>query len=454
LRRFARDSRLSMLAFAVVAFPLAAQQADSTVESAAQSRWAVALLGAQIDLIGQRLGAFHSPYEGPNSLDARGDRQISQAFGAYGGVRIGARFSAYVDAEMVRGAGISRVVGLGGLTNGDVIRQGSADLGNGPYLARAFVRYVIPLAHSSFDTLARAPDQMPEPVPSHRLEVTAGKLAVSDIFDLNRYANSTRTQFMDWGLFQNTAWDFAADTRGYTNGVELGYVASTWALRAGSFQMPTKANGNEFDPNLALARGDNVELTLTPRKDGPTLRVLGFINHARMGRYADAIALGVARDSAPDVAATDKPGRVKYGFGANLEVPLADSGETGAFLRAGWNDGSTESFAFAEVEHQLSGGLQLSGAHWSRGEDRLAVALLLSGLGALHHEYLAAGGSGFLLGDGALSYSVEEIFESYYRAQLGRFIQVSPDVQLIRNPGYNRARGPAAVASLRLNVRY
>ncbi|MDQ2932708.1 MAG: carbohydrate porin [Gemmatimonadota bacterium] len=415
---------------------------------------AVALLGAQIDLIGQQLAPFHSPYQGPNSLDPHGDAELSEAFGAYAGFRRGKRFSAYLDAEMVRGAGISRVVGLGGLTNGDVIRQGSADLGSGPYVARAFVRYVVPLGRTSYDTAARSPDQMPEAIPSHRLELIGGKLAASDIFDVSRYAGSPRTQFMNWGLFQNTAWDFAADTRGYTNGIAIGYVAPTWALRAGSFQMPTKANGNEFDPDIGRARGDNVELTLVPRTVGPIIRLLAFVNHARMGKYADAIAAGLAQHAAPDVAADDRPGRIKYGFGANMEEPLADSGETGVFLRAGWNDGATESFAFAEVEHQLSGGAQLSGAHWSRRNDRFAIAVLLSGLGAAHHQYLAAGGSGFLLGDGALSYGIEQIFESYYRAQLGRFIQVSPDIQYIRNPGYNRARGPATVASLRLNLRY
>ncbi len=434
---------------------LRAQHLDSAPSPViAPPAFAVALLGAQIDLIGQQLSPFHSPYQGPNSLDPHGDAELSQAFGAYSGFRLGKRFSAYLDAEMVRGAGIGRVVGLGGLTNGDVIRQGSADLGSGPYVARAFVRYLLPLGHTGYDTAARTPDQMPETVPSHRLEFIGGKLAASDIFDVNRYADSPRTQFMNWGLFQNTAWDFAADTRGYTNGIEIGYVAPTWALRAGSFQMPTKANGNEFDPDIGRARGDNVELTLIPRTEGPIIRLLAFVNHARMGKYADAIAAGLAHDAAPDVAADDRPGRVKYGFGANMEEPLADSGETGVFLRLGWNDGATESFAFAEVEHQLSGGAQLSGAHWSRRNDRFAIAVLLSGLAAVHHRYLAAGGSGFLLGDGALSYGIEQIVESYYRAQLGRFIQVSPDIQYIRNPGYNRARGPATVASLRMNLRY
>jgi high affinity Mn2+ porin len=445
------------LAVAIAGFlrPLPAQHADTArARDTVTSPWAVALLGAQANVIGQRLGAFHSAYAGPNSLDSRGDAQISKAYGVYAGGRLGTRLTGYLDVEMIRGAGISRTVGLAGPTNGDVIRQGSADLGSGPYIARAFLRYVVPLSGASFDPVDRSPDQMPGQLPSRRLEFVAGKLAASDIFDVNRYANSTRTQFMDWGLFQNSAWDYAADTRGYTNGVVAAWVTPRWAIRVGSFQMPTKANGNRFDPDIARARGDNMEITVTPRDGGPTLRVLGFMNHARMGRYADALAAAQSTDSPPDIVANDRPGRVKYGVGLNVEQPLADSGETGAFLRLGWNDGATESFVFTEVEHHLSAGVQLSGAHWSRKGDRLAVALLVSGLGTLHREYLAAGGTGFLLGDGKLDYGKEEIVESYYRAQIGPYVQLSPDVQLIRNPGYNRARGPAAVASLRLNLRY
>jgi hypothetical protein len=434
---------------------LHAQRADSTGNSIAHApSVAVALLGAQIDLIGQRLGPFHSTYQGPNSLDARGDAQVSQAYGAYAGGRVGTRFSAYFDVEMVRGAGISHVVGLGGPTNGDVIRQGTADLGQGPYVARAFLRYVIPLRGTRFDTTGRAPDQMPGFVPTRRVEIVAGRFAASDIFDLNRYANSTRSQFMDWGLFQNTAWDFAADTRGYTNGVVVAWVMTTWALRAGSFQMPIKANGNEFDSDIARARGDNLELTVSPGNHLLTLRLLGYINHARMGRYGEALLEGQRNHMPPSIAADDHPGQAKYGFGLNLEQQLADSGETGAFLRAGWSDGATESFAFAEVDHHLSGGVQVSGRHWSRNADCIAVAFLVSGLGTLHREYLAEGGTGFLLGDGRLDYSVEEIAEAYYRVQIGQYVQLSPDVQLIRNPGYNRDRGPAAVESLRLNFRY
>jgi carbohydrate-selective porin OprB len=309
------------------------------------------------------------------------------------------------------------------------------------------------------DTLARAPDQLPTIVSAHRIELTAGKLAASDLFDANRYANSTRTQFMNWGLFQNTAWDYAADTRGYTNGVALAWIAPAWALRAGSFQMPTEANGNHFDPSLRRARGDQVELALTPTwralgTRAPTVRLLAYVNHARMGDYAEALAAARALGTAPDIVADDRPGRRKTGWGVNVEQPLGDDGDTGAFLRAGANDGRTESFVFTEVERHVSAGVQVSGRRWGRASDVVAVAGVRHALSALHRAYLEAGGSGFLLGDGRLRYGPEEIGEAYYRAQAGSYVQVSPDVQAIAHPGYNRDRGPAVVGGVRVNVRY
>ena len=441
-----------------------------TADTAASTtfRWP-RVLGAQVNVIGQRLGTFTSPYTGANSLLATGDQAVSHVYGLYLGaepLRWGARnatrtrVQVYVDVEMARGSGISSATGLAGVTNGDVLRAGSADLGHGPYLARAFVRVVQPLgAEQARDTLDRAVDQLPTVTSVRRLELTAGKLAASDLFDVNRYANTTRTQFMNWGLFQNSAWDFAADTRGYTNGVSVAWITPHWAARVGSFQMPTRANGNVFDDDIRHARGDNAELTLTPGggtddTPWPTVRLLGFVNQARMGRYATALAAGQAAGTVPDIVADDAPGRRKAGWGLNVEQPLADRGETGGFLRVGWNDGASESFAFTEVDRHVSAGLQVSGAHWARTDDRVAIAVVQHGIVAVHRAYLAAGGIGFLLGDGQLTYAPERIVEAYYRLQLGRMLQVSPDVQWIQNPGYNSARGPATVLSLRVNARY
>jgi len=411
----------------------------------------VRLLEAQATFIGQSLQPFPAPYSGPMSMTNHGDHQMSESFGAYGGACLTSELTAYLDAEMIRGSGISRASGVAAVTNGDVLRQGSVDLGKGPYIARAFARWTIPLRSRARDTIAAAIDAMPVVVSSRRVEITAGKLAVTDIFDLNRYANSTRSQFLDWVLFNNGAWDYAADTRGYSNGAAVAWINDRWALRAGSFQMPTFANGNKFDPDLANARGDNVEVSLAAPHDA-VVRILGFANRARMGRYAVVTAEAARTGTQPNIVADDAPGRTKYGAALNAELPLADSGQTGAFTRLGWNDGRNESFVFTESDRHVSVGLQVAGGRWRRADDVIAIAISADGLSRPHRDYLAAGGNGFLLGDGRLRYGRETLGEAYYSAHFGRFVTISPDVIGIANPGYNRDRGPALVLSLRGNV--
>lgn len=427
--------------------PLAAP----TVAAQDARPWAPLLLGAQVTVIGQTLRPFAAPYNGVNSLDPSGDTQATHTYGLYGGMRLTRWLEAYLDGEMALGGGVG--TGLGGLTNGDVIRQGSVDLAKVPYVARAFLRALIPLGADT-ERVGRGPDQLPGVQPRARLEVKAGKLAASDDFDQSRYANSTRTQFMNWGLWNNSAWDFAADTRGYSWGLVVAWVRPTWEVRIGSYMMPTFANGNVFDGDIGHARGDNVQLTLRPGSVGTVLRFLGYQNHGRMGIYADALARAEATGTVPNIVADDQPDRVKYGLALSAEQPIADGGETGVFFRAGWNDGRTEDFCFTEVDRHLSAGFQATGAHWRRGEDRVGIALLRHGLSPDHARYLEAGGSGFLLGDGRLDYGHELIAELYYRLQVGSLVELSPDVQRVWNPGYNRDRGPATVLSLRLNARY
>jgi hypothetical protein len=425
--------------------------AQETAADSGSARWRPMLLGTQMDFIHQRLQPFNAKYSGTNSLQSGGDAKTSEAYGVYTGLRVARGLEAYLDIEMVRGKGISRTVGLASVSNGDVIRQGSADLGDGPYVARAFMRYTAGYG-SALDTLARDIDQLPHVAKSNRVEITAGKFALSDLFDVNRYANSARQQFMTWGLFQNTAWDYAADTRGYSNGVAVEWIHPAWSLRAAAMQMPLRANGNVFDGDLRRAHGFNAEFEEHAPATGTVVRVLAYENEARMGLYSEAIAN--AGFFPPDITLDDTPGRFKYGWGVNVEQPLADSGETGAFARYGWGNGAAESFVFTESDRHLSFGLQLSGAHWGRAGDRLAVATVIDGIVKVHQEYLAHGGDGFLLGDGGLNYGEEQVVETYYRVQCGKYIEVSPDVQYVRNPGYNRDRGPATVVSLRLNVRY
>ncbi|HUJ73918.1 MAG TPA: carbohydrate porin, partial [bacterium] len=394
---------------------------------------------------------FHSPYAGTNSLTGDGASALTETYGLYLGSRLGAHLDAYLDVEMARGGAVGNAVGLGSLTNGDVVRIGSVDLGQDPYVARAYLRYVVPLGGETVNP-GRGIGQLPGQLAADRLEFKLGKFALTDDFDANRYANSTRTQFMTWSLWNNTAWDYAADTRGYTNGAYLGWITPSWELRFAAVQVVTFENGNLFDRDLQRAHAENMEATVRTGTWGPVLRALAWQNQARMGDYREALATAQANGGSPDIVADERPGRVKYGYGLNVEQPLAAEGETGLFLRAGWNDGATEDFMFTESDQLLSLGLQLCGCHWSREADRAGIGVAVNGLSNAHRDYLAAGGLGFILGDGKLSYGDEMVTEFYYRLQAGTYVQISPDVQYIVNPGYNQDRGPALVLGLRLRV--
>jgi high affinity Mn2+ porin len=445
------------LAFALPCATLADAPADEalTGSPAAQSYWP-SLLGEQYTFVLQHQSSLHSPYEGPLSLKPDGDTQPTNTIGFYFGWALTHWAQFYFDTEKFMGAGVSGATGLGGLTNGDVVREGANNLPKRFYIARSYLRFMLPLG-TELTKVAVGQDQIAGTEAANRLEFKVGWLAVNDDFDKNRYAASTRTEFMNWSLWDNTAWDYAADTRGYTAGFVLGYISPVWSLKYGMYRMPVRANGQELVSSLRRAQGDNLELTLSPSQVSTVVRLLAYRNTASMGIYSQALAIAFAEDATPNIVADDQEGRKKYGFGINVEQPLADGGATGVFARFGWNDGKTESFAFTEVDQLASVGGELSGSHWQRADDVVGVAVADEGLSAWHRRYLAAGGLGFLLGDGRLDYAHEEILEAYYRLQLPwqwAHVQLSPDYQFIRNPGFNTARGPVSFYGIRFHVEH
>jgi high affinity Mn2+ porin len=440
-----------------------ADQADrpsgASSTSAAPESTHPLLLGVQYTFIDQKQTPLLSPYQGRLSLDPAGDRQATSTLGVYTGWAPCTWGQLYFDAEKFTGAGVSGATGLGGLTNGDVVREGNQGLKQQFYIARLYARLLLAVGTQT-TSVTRGQDQIPGREASERFELKIGRLAVNDDFDKNRYGGSTRTAFLNWSLWQNTAWDYAADTRGYTDGFMLGYISPSWSFRYGMYRMPTVANGQTLE-TLNRAREQDLELTLSPAVMTTIVRLLGYYNTAHLGDYREALALAAMSGTVPDVAATGENGRHKIGFGVNAEQPLADEGESGLFLRLGWNDGKTEDFAFTEVDQHLTFGGQLSGARWRRRDDHFGVGAVVEGLAAPHRDYLAAGGSGFLLGDGRLNYGHEEILETYYRAQWvwsvvpgGIRLQFTPDFQYIQNPGFNRDRGPVRFYALRLHLEY
>ncbi len=263
---------------------------------------------------------------------------------------------------------------------------------------------------------------------------------------------------MNWALINDPAYDYAADTRGYTQGVAAEWVEPAWTVRAGSFAMPRVANGIDLEPHFGRSRGDQVEFeyrnSFIGRKPGGVLRLLAYRNLAAMGDYREAMANALETSTTPDITTTRKNARSKVGFGLNLEQPIADNGDTGVFARIGWDDGKTESFAYTEADDHLCVGGQVSGKHWKLPQDHMGVALVSDGLSAPHRDYLAAGGAGFILGDGKLNYGRENILETYYQRQLTPLLSLALDYQAIVNPGYNQSRGPVSVFSARMHMEF
>jgi hypothetical protein len=410
-----------------------------------ESAWQV---HGQATTVTQAHLAFDSPYQGPNSLrpeqecDSTFTTTLMTAYRPWRGTEI------YLDGEGAAGRGVSSVLGLAGAPNGESYRVGN------PELRFALVRAML---RQTWDLGGEAPKveddahQLPGTRPARRIVLTAGKFSVMDVFDNNSYAHDPRSQFLNWVLMGHGAWDYPADTRGYTYGFATELYWDDWAARYGRFAEPLIANMMEIDHAYGRAHGDALEVEHDHAFGdlAGAVRVMTYRNTARMGDYREALA---AAPVDPDVVATRRYGRVKYGYGVNAEQALTP--DLGAFLRWSWDDGKTESWAFTEVDRSLTAGLSLKGTAWGRAQDRLGLAVIRNGLCADHIAYLAAGGMGFLLGDGRLNYAPERIVESYYALALGKVFTASLDAQRFWNPGYNADRGPVWLFALRLHGQF
>ncbi|HTC63652.1 MAG TPA: carbohydrate porin [Candidatus Saccharimonadales bacterium] len=406
-------------------------------------------LSGQANIITQWHPIFRSPYQGPNSLTPEAQDASSRVLTLLTGLRINDSSEILLDVQETGGHGIGEALGLAGFTNLDVVRNPT--LSKAPYVARLMWHQIIPLSKEKAPS-ERTPLSLFKELPVRRLEIRFGKFSLVDFFDVNEYGSDSNFQFMNWTLDNNGAYDYAADTRGYTYAAMFEYDDRHWAFRFAEALMPKVANGINLDADLARAHSENVELELhhsfVPHRES-VIRLLGYANHANMGIYSVAVANALPPQP-PVITAHPLQTTLKYGFGVNLEQPLTDW--LGLFSRWGWNEGQHESYAYTEDDETVQVGASANGTPWKRKLDRTGLAFISNGISRDHQQYLRLGGLGFVLGDGNLNYGRETIEEAYYTAHVWRGIFASFDLQHINNPGYNRDRGPVLAPALRLHV--
>ncbi len=418
-----------------------AQQAESSLKEKMSFH-------SQTTIITQYKPSFHAKYTGPNSLLTQTETQTSITSTLFFGAKLWKGGSLYINPEISGGSGLSSAFGVADATNGETFRVGSTE--PKVYLARLFYRQIFGITK---EIMYQSTDfnQLAGEVPTHYIDVTIGKIGIADFFDDNSYSHDPRTQFMSWGLMANGAWDYPANTRGYTPSIVVEYVTPKHELRYAVSLMPLEANGNNMDWKINRSNSHSLEYTRRHSLIGRpgAIRVLSYFTSTHMGNYNQSIVLS---PSMPDITSTRKYGHVKYGFGINAEQAFTTN--AGIFLRAGWNDGNNETWAFTEIDRTLSCGISSSGSQWKRPGDNVGIAYVISGISGPHSNYLKAGGKGFMLGDGYLSYGHEQLAELYYSAELRKgSLYLSGTYQFLINPGYNKDRGPVHVFSIRLHAR-
>ncbi len=388
--------------------------------------------------------SFPAKYSGPNSLDSHGEIRETVSVDLTFGVRLWRGAEAHVDGLMWQGFGLSKTLGIEAFPNGEAFRLGTKV----PNLnfSRVFVRQTIGLGgeqEAVEDNALHLAGQQDV----RRVTLTVGKLSAKDIFDNNAYANDPRTQFMSWALMANEAWDYPADSLGYMTGFAAELNQPRWAIRYGFFQMPRTSNGTALDSHFldAWAMVAEFERRFTIHAHPGAVRLLGFLNQAHMGSYQATLAdpsLGM------DITKT-RAYRQKYGWGLNVEQEIVK--DVGAFMRLGWSDGQNEAWTFADVDRTATLGLSVRGECWRRPKDTLGLAGVLNGISRVHQNFFAAGGTGILAGDGALSHGLEKTVETYYDIQTWKTVHSTVDYQFVTDPAFNRDRGPVSIFSARLH---
>lgn len=415
---------------------------------------------AQNTDIVQGYPGFSAKYSGPNSLPSGGETRESVSLDLMAGVRLWRGAEAHIDGMMWQGFGLHNTLGVDGFPNGEAFRLGT-DVPNGS-ITRLFIRQTIGFGGEQEDvaddqlTLAGKQD-------ISRLTLTLGRFSAKDIFDNNAYANDPRTQFMNWALMANEAWDYPADAIGYTTGLAVELNQPKWTLRYGFFQMPRFSNsltaedrifkwpydGSAQDGPLLDAWGmvTEFERRYSVSKHPGVIRLLAFLNRANMGSYQDAV--NNATPTSPADITASAAFRYKYGLGLNLEQEIAKN--IGVFSRLGWSDGQNQAWVFCDVDYTATAGISIKGEAWHRPDDTWGLAGVLNGISKVHQEFLAAGGTGILAGDGNLNYGWEKIIETYYDFKICKAVHGAVDYQFITDPAFNQDRGPVSVFGARLH---
>jgi len=424
----------------------------------------------------QSFSARYSNLNGAGrSLKTTAERSFTGTFTAYLGAHLWPGGEAYYVPEIISMKPLSGLSGLGGaIQNAELQKNGQ--ITPQIYQSRAYLQQRFNLGGKHLEK-SSDPMQLAAPADSRRIVLRAGNFSIIDFFDKNIYSGDLRQQFMNMDFLTYSAYDFAADARGYSYGGTADIFWDDWALRIGRMAPPVNPNQEAIDFRLTKFYGDQAELEHRHKVVGRegTLRLLAFRNRENMGRFDDAIAafkahpatenastcgnrfnyfpqLNTTGDpSAPDLCWVRKP-NTKVGIG--LSLAQAITSDIGFFFRGMISDGRTEVYSFVSSDRSLSFGVTAKGAEWHRPFDVAGAGFGLSWISQVHADYLRLGGIDGFIGDGTINPAAESVLEVFYSVNLLKAMWLTADYQHIANPAYNADRGPVEIVSARYHAEF
>jgi high affinity Mn2+ porin len=414
----------------------------------------------QTTFVEQAYPAFRSPYEGAQSLPGGGQGRETWDVTLSAGLRLWQGAQLWVNPEIDQGFGLADNHGLAGFPSAESYKLGF----DYPYarVQRYFIRQTIDLGGETQKVDADI-SQFAGSQTANRLVLTVGKFSVVDIFDTNKYANNSKSDFLNWSTVNAGSFDYAGDAWAFSYGAAAEWYQGNWTLRGGVFDMsqtPAGGGGDSalgygLDPTFSQFQllgeiEERYELWGQPGK----LKVTGFLTRGRMGNFEDAVALSQATGlDASDALAAVRTYTSRPGVSLNLEQQVSEN--WGVFARAGWADGNVEPWDNTDVDRSVEAGVSINGKQWGRPDDTIGIAGVINGISSAHEAYFNAGGLGILLGDGQLpNPGLEQIVEAYYSYAISSSTKVSFDYQLIVDPAYNTDRGPVNIFAGRFHAAF
>jgi len=418
--------------------------------------------------IGQGDAGFPAKYSGWNSLNSKGEVQKTVTLDLFAGLHLWHGAEAHIDLLMWQGFGLTQSFGIEAFPEGDAYKAGTV-IPNFT-VAHLFIRQTIGLGGEQ----ERIPDDqlsLNTRKDISRLTFILGRSSPLDIFDNNTYSHDTHTQFINWAMMGNLAWDYPQNTVGYTTGLMVELNQAKWTLRYGFFPMPRDKNGFTGDDQFLMwpTRGAygpflrswgqmvEIEYRYSINVHPGAIRVLSWLDEADFASYQVATAMllvsppsrDLGQGSGITIPSAARAYRYKNGFGLNWEQEVAKN--IGVFSRLGWNDGHNESWTYTDINWTASIGVSVKGGTWHRPGDSFGLAGIVSGASNENQKFLEAGGTDMLDGDGALNYQPEKVLETFYDIQILKSVHAMIDYQFVANPAFNHDRGPVSIFGMRIH---